>query len=159
MHLSLRNLVASCGFFCVFTDPSSKIPIAAREIPRGTILTAQDIAWVDTTEGADHIAQRVAKNSTSYTARSESTDVVPGWVARRVIRKGERLQRPAVSPPDLVTTGSSVHAVYGEGGVSVSFTATAVGSGPYGDTIVIRTPNRKRIPAVVVAKNTVRIIK
>ena len=53
----------------------TRIPVAARNIARGAVLSAGDIKWADTTLSDGSIPQ--------------AASVKPGWVARRVIHAGE----------------------------------------------------------------------
>jgi flagella basal body P-ring formation protein FlgA len=110
--------------------------LAARTLPRGTVLGPDDI-------------------------RSGSPDPTAwpiGWVTRRVIRAGETLRPPAIGRPPLVRTGSAVSAVGGTGQVRIVRSAIAVGSGARGDTILVRVPRQAAIPAVVVDSSTVHIL-
>jgi flagella basal body P-ring formation protein FlgA len=101
--------------------------VAARDIARGTVLSTDDITVTDTLRSS----------------------VVPGWIARRLIRAGEPLRAPAVAPPSLVKSGESVRFRVRRGDVSLLFRGTALSSGALGDTIVVRLDVRRRYRGVV----------
>ena len=124
------------------TTHAPRTPVAARDLARGTVLAAADIAWSD-----------------SVQARSGARDSVEaGWVARRTFRTGEVLEAPGVSPPDLVTSGDMVNVIYTAPGVAITLRGTAVGSGAKGDEVYVRLDNRRRLRGVVAAANTVRVM-
>lgn len=110
------------------------------------------IATKDIQRGVTIEAHHASCNST------ESTSIV-GWITKRIIKKGELLDRPAIAPPNLLVDKSSVRAVYKDAGLMVSINVIALGDGSLGDTVLVRTPNRRRIKTVVTDTNTVRIIR
>jgi len=130
------------------TTTSHQVAYATRNLERGTILSATDIRWADTS----HLGTLDTK------APGHPLSVAPGWVARRTIRENELLQPPTVSPPDAVLTGSAINAQYHRDDITVRISATAIGRGAIGDTIYIRTQNRKRFRAVITDTATVDII-
>lgn len=109
-----------------------RTPVAARDLARGTVLAAADIAWSDSVQA--------------------------GWVARRSFRTGEVLEAPGVTPPELVSSGDVVNVIYMAPGVAITVRGTAVGSGAKGDEVYVRLDNRRRLRGVVAAANTVRVM-
>ena len=101
--------------------------VAARDIARGTVLSAEDIVTADTAR----------------------TAVVPGWITRRKITAGETLRSPAVAPPDVVQAGTTVRFRMKRGDVSLLFKGTAISSGALGDTVFVRLDTRMRFRGVV----------
>jgi len=124
---------------------TTKVPVAARDLMRGTILSSTDIKWSDTT-------------LTDGSTPTAATSVAPGWVARRVIRAGEILQEPGVAKPDLVSAGDAVDVIYSASGVAVSVRGTAVGRGSKGDEVYVRLDNRRRLRGIIAGPNTVRVM-
>lgn len=120
------------------------MPIAARDLMRGAILSSGDIKWADTTLTDGTIP--------------EAASVAPGWVARRVIRAGEILQEPGVAKPDLIIAGDAVDVIYSTQGVAVSVRGTAIGRGGKGDEVYIRLDNRRRLRGIIAGPNTVRVM-
>lgn len=120
-----------------------KVPVAARDLMRGAVLSSADIKWADTTlsDGSIPDAARVA----------------PGWVARRVIRAGEVLQEPGVAEPDLISAGDVVDVVYTGPGVLIKTHGTALGHGRKGDELFVRLDNRRRLHGIIAAPNTVMV--
>jgi flagellar basal body P-ring formation protein FlgA len=124
---------------------TNKVPVAARDLMRGTILSSTDIKWTDTT---------LTDGSTPNAAAA----VAPGWVARRVIRAGEILQEPGVAKPDLVNAGDAVDVIYSVPGVAIQMHGTAVGRGSKGDEVYVRLDNRRRLRGIIAGPNTVRVM-
>lgn len=122
----------------------NKIPIAARDLTRGVILSAGDIKWADTTLTDGTIP--------------EAANVAPGWVARRMIRAGEILQEPSVAKPDLVSAGDAVEVIYSTPGVAIKVRGTAIGRGGKGDEVYVRLDNRRRLRGIIAGPNTVRVM-
>ena len=126
------------------TSAKSKVPIAARDIARGTALAPLDIRWADTTLSDGSVPQ--------------GASVAPGWVARRVIHAGEILQEPGVAMPDLVRPGDAVDVVYSTAGVAIRVRGTAIGRGVKGDEVYVRLDNRRRLRGIIAGPNTVRVM-
>lgn len=122
----------------------AKVPIAARDIARGTALAPLDIRWADTTLSDGSVPQ--------------GASVAPGWVARRVIHAGEILQEPGVAMPDLVRPGDAVDVVYSTAGVAIRVRGTAIGRGVKGDEVYVRLDNRRRLRGIIAGPNTVRVM-
>lgn len=147
----MRNAAFLAALACLTTTAraqSTRVPVAARDLVRGTVLTAADIAWTDSAA-----TERAARESAARDAR-----VSAGWVARRNIHAGEVLETPSVSQPDLVSSGDAVDVVYSAPGVTIRVRGTAVGSGAKGDEVYVRLDNRKRLRGIVAAANTVRVM-
>lgn len=113
--------------------------VATRRLTRGTVLRASDIARTQ-------VAPRLDANGH---ARPEALDVVPGWVARRVIQPGEVLRAPAVAPAPLVAAGQAVRFTYQQDGLELSLDGVAPVAGALGDTIPVRLGARRRLTGIV----------
>lgn len=123
---------------------TARIPVAARDLVRGTILSQADINWSDTT---------LTDGSTP-----DAAPVAAGWVARRVIHAGEILREPGVAKPDLVNAGDPVDVIYWTPGVTIRVRATAIGRGRMGDEVYVKLDNRRRLHGVISGPNTVRVM-
>ena len=110
---------------------ADSIPVAARELPRGVALVEADIAGA----GA---------------ART-------GWVTRRLIREGEPLREPAVSPPLLVTSGEVVQVVWSEGPLELRVKGRAMNSAAAGARVSVRVDMTRRFEGVAVGDGLVRL--
>lgn len=123
-------------------------PVAGKALTRGAVLGPEDIVY----ESA------VVWGS----PRSEAPRVEPGWVVHRQLRKGEALKEPAVSAPNAVTSGREVEIVWKRGAVAVSLTGVALGSGPVGAEVRVRTESGRQLrgvaqePGVVVVGTSLR---
>lgn len=121
-------------------------PTAARALPRGYTLTAEDLVYA---AGAP-----VPTDDRQPTA---DDPVAPGWVTRRAVREGEVLKEPAVSPPPVVRAGEAVQAVWVEGAIEIRIRGTALGTAATGQRVAVRTERGRRIEGVAVAPGEVRI--
>lgn len=119
-------LAAGFGAACTPAAAQPSVPLAARRIARGAVLTAEDIV-----------------------AQASAPAVITGWVTHRVIQPGEPLQPPAVSPPPVIRGGQAVELLVRRGTVQVALRATALADGSSGDTIEVRLDPRRRTRAVV----------
>ncbi|MFI5309624.1 MAG: flagellar basal body P-ring formation chaperone FlgA [Gemmatimonadales bacterium] len=130
---------------CLFTiaarrvgaQAQAPVPRAAREIPRGTVLSVADV------EGDSAV---LAGAST-----------LAGWVTRRVVRQGEPLREPAVAPPQLLQTGTSVVIRATFSGVTVAREGIALSGGSLGQHIRIRLDAQRIITGTVSGPATVRV--
>jgi len=111
-------------------------PRAARDLARGVTLSAADIA-------------------------TDSTDVAPhrivGWVTRRMIRRNEPLQTPAIGPPLLVRAGAGVRIRLLADGFTVARDGTALVAGALGDHVRVRLDGTHSVTGVVAGPALVRI--
>src|SRR3954469_1790548 len=124
--------------------PKQRVAVATRDIPRGTVLAADDFEMRDTT-----IRTRGSQ--------SDTTPVVAGWVTRRLINAGEILRSPAVEAPAVVNANSPVLIEWSDGNVSLTVHGIAARNGALGERISVRSDNGKRFEATVVAAGRVRI--
>ena len=141
---------------------ASATPTAARSLPRGVVLTAEDIAGESSRSTLD------ARRSTLI-----------GWTTRRVIAAGEPLRAPAVAPPSdaatgggattgsatarpaiagaAVRAGQKVAVVYRDAGVELRLGGVAAQDGAVGARVGVRLDARRRLDGTVVAPGVVRI--
>jgi flagellar basal body P-ring formation protein FlgA len=133
-------------FFCVRRVGTQqagprRLAIATRAIARGSVLTAGDFEYRDST----------------MRAPADSTPVAAGWVARRVIAAGEVLRTPAVEPPQLVTANQPVEIEWNDQNISVSMRGTVTRNGAIGEHVSVRTEQGRRLDATVIGPGRVRI--
>lgn len=119
------------------------VPVAARDLERNVTLAAEDIA-------------RETKVVWGPPTRDED-NVVPGWVTRRRIARGEPLVTPAVALPDAVKPGDDVRIVYVNGPVELVLAGRAAGSGAVGERVAVRAETGRRLEGVIVAPGTVKV--
>jgi len=108
--------------------------LAARELPRGTVIAVADVV------------------GDTATARP-----IAGWVTRRVVKKGEPLREPAISPAPVVTNGETVLLRATVEGITVSRSATALADGAIGAAVRVRLSSQRTVNAIVTGPATVRI--
>lgn len=120
-----------------------RVPVAAEPLGRGEALTAEDIARED----------RVRWGPPD----ERGFEVAPGWVARRSIRAGETLTRPAVSPPALVRSGQQVRVIFETARVRLSVPGEAVGTAKRGERVRVRLRTGRRVRGRAEAPGRVRV--
>ena len=109
-------------------EASAAVAVAARDLPRGAVLSAGDIAL------------RPADGE----ARGGSSAVEEGWVVRRLVREGEVLREPAVAPPPAVRAGEPVQGVVRRGAVELRVWGVALNDAPVGGIVHLRTADGRR---------------
>jgi flagella basal body P-ring formation protein FlgA len=119
--------------------------VATRALVRGDTLRADDIAIVDTMR---HGRLPYGVDTTMPRA---------GWLVQRAIAAGEWLRAPGVAPQPAVTAGRPVTAIWSDGAVRVSVSAVALSSAPIGAAVTVRVGRNRRLDAVVVAPDSVRL--
>lgn len=117
------------------------VPVAARELARGEVLAAADVAFEPAGD------RRVAG----------VVDRPVGWVTRRVVAAGEVLRAPTIARPDAVRSGDAVQLVWREGGVELRIRGKAMGSAPLGERIKVHVDGRRRFEGVVEGPALVRL--
>lgn len=110
-------------------DPAgTTVPVAARVIPRGRVLSPEDIAEAPALAGDRPMVRRAGA----------------GWIARRLIAAGEPLREPSVTPPVTVRPGDSVEAVKAAAGLTLTLKGTALQAAAIGDRVAVRVDARRR---------------
>ncbi len=136
LRVQARALLAALGLLLLGADQAQAQAVAARRIPRGAVLTQADIVT-----GPD------------------STNVQPGWVARRVINAGQPLRAPAVEPPRLVTAGQMVNLHVVQDGFRLTVQGRATSHGDLGDQVTVRLGPNRRIAGVITGPNQVTALE
>jgi flagellar basal body P-ring formation protein FlgA len=126
--LAFAAVVAASGPALAQEPSSSTVPVAARIIPRGHVLSADDITELPASNGERPAFRRVAA----------------GWVARRLIAAGEPLREPSVTPPVTVLPGDTVDAIKTASGLTLTLKATALQHAAIGDRVAVRVDARRR---------------
>ncbi len=122
------------------------VTVATRAITRGETLQATDIGVADTV-----ITWRwngIAPDTTRAQA---------GWVAHRAIAAGEVLRAPAVTPPPVITSGSTIKAIWQDGPLTLVMSGVATNTAALGAPVGIRIDRTRRLDGIAVAPNTVRL--
>lgn len=124
--------------------------VAARDLPRGHVLTAADIR-----QGGARPEPRDARNAT-----------LVGWTTRRVITAGQPLREPAVAPPaaaSAITPGQRVAVLFREAGIELRLAGVAAGAAPLGARVKVRVDptsragQPRRLEGTVVAPGVVQL--
>lgn len=117
-----------------------QVPVAARDLPRGVVLTGADIRM--------GVGPGVGRSGELGEA---------GWVTRRVVRAGEVLRAPAVGRPRVVKSGDEVEVRWAGGAVSVVVRGVAAGSAGVGERVRVRLGTGWRIEGVVIGPALIEI--
>lgn len=122
-----------------------RIAVASRPIARGAVLSSEDFAVVDTL--------------ITWRWPGEPRMALPteGWIAHRAIAAGETLRSPAVSPPAVISSGSTVVAVWQEGAVRIVVSGVATNTAALGDQVGVRVDRTRRLDGIAIAPDTVRL--
>jgi flagella basal body P-ring formation protein FlgA len=104
------------------------LPRAARLMPRGTVITADDIMVL-----GDSLPRTLPI----------------GWITRRVVQSGEMLRPPAIGRAPVITSGTRVTITAGTARIAISRSGTALADGAPGDTIPVRVDRASSISAIV----------
>ena len=112
-------------------------PLAARNLPRGTVLVSGDVVVPDAEV-------------------EEATDVI-GWITRRVVAEGEPLEPPAISPQDVIRSGDAVQLIYRAGSLEVRMRGKAMGSAAVGERVLVRVDTQRRYEGIAQKAGEVRL--
>lgn len=116
-----------------YADEWRTVPVAARPIRRGTIVTAEDIEL-----------SRVNKAKVTRDMIENLGDLV-GFQLTRDVGQGEILSTSMVVIPPVIKTGSRVTLLFKQGRLEATASGVALESGPRGAEIKVRNESSKRI--------------
>ena len=119
------------------------VPVAARPLPRGTVLDLADMRITDEVRWGE--------------PGSEPEWARPGWEVQRLLREGEALRAPSVRAPYAVQSGRPVRILWERGRLGLQVQGKAAGSAPVGDEVFVRTESGQRLRGVVVAPGVVNV--
>jgi flagella basal body P-ring formation protein FlgA len=119
--------------------------VAARALPRGHVLAADDMS-----------ASAPASAAAPATAPAVPSAPV-GWTTRRVIAAGEPLRAPAIAPPAAIRGGQPVDVVYADGMITLRLKGTAMNAAALGERVTVRLDARRRVEGVAAAPGTVQL--
>src|SRR3954462_6992202 len=139
--VALLALSAKLGHAQTPGEPTRRVAVATRALPRGTVLAAGDFVMRDT------VVRGPVDTST----------VTSGWVTRRLIGAGEVLRAPAVERPQVVSANQSIQVEYQDRDVRLTIHGVATRNAALGERIAIRTDNGRRMEGTVVAPGRVRL--
>ena len=122
---------------------SDSVAVAARPIPRGAVLTQDDITYV-------------ARPASPQRAGGTS-HVQPGWVARRLVNAGEQLRGPAVAPPIVLTANQTVDVIYANRDIEITIRAVVTRDAALGERVTVRTSDGHHLDGIVAGPGCVRI--
>ncbi|MEK9509606.1 flagellar basal body P-ring formation chaperone FlgA [Gemmatimonadota bacterium Y43] len=120
----------------------TRVPVAARELARGTDLADTDVRWTE----------RVVPGP----PKGETADP-SGLRTQRRVSTGEVLEEPAVAPGPWIESRDPVEVVFEKGRVSIALRGTALGEGLPGENVHVRLEDGRRIQGRVVAPGRVAL--
>jgi flagella basal body P-ring formation protein FlgA len=109
------------------------IVTAARQLTRGTVLTAADLQ-----------IQRTPKSSARNDILSD-TKLVAGMEIRRAVREGQPIRAADLSEPVLVKNGASVSMILKSGALTLTATGQSLADGKMGGAIQVMNTQSKRV--------------
>lgn len=125
---------------------SVKIMTASRALPRGNVLSEQDLAAVERDAGA-----------LPYGYFTDSKQLI-GQRLRRTIRPGDVLSPAMVEPAPVIARGQTVWIAGEAGGISVRMKGEALTDGAVGERIRVRNLSSRRVLQVeVINANLVKV--
>ncbi|HUE96628.1 MAG TPA: flagellar basal body P-ring formation chaperone FlgA, partial [Longimicrobiaceae bacterium] len=129
-------LALVCGAGAAHAQAAAAVPVAARDLARGTVLAPADIAMHDD---------------------ADAPSAVLGWVTRRVVSAGEPLRSPAVAPPHVIRSGDTVQLVWRDGAMEIRMRGRAMGSAAAGEKVLVRVDTQRRFEGIAHAPGEVRL--
>ena len=123
-----------------------QIVVANRNIPRGTLLTAEDL--------------RLAEHDTTQLHRGylTGTSQAIGKTTTRMVRRDTPLSPNKLDSPTAVKRGTSVTILSNTGAIEVRMKGTALGSGAIGDRIKVKNiRSNRQIDALIISPTLVRV--
>ena len=112
-------------------QPLVSVPILARTVQPGDIISAADVAWTT-----------VLPEAISNISLTDDRQLV-GAEARRRLTPGRVLTSRDVGPPRLVLRGKPVRVVYAEHGLVLTALGTARDDGAYGEPVRVINPDSR----------------
>ena len=131
--VQLLTIAALLGTTPTMLRAQQKPRIAARPIPRGTKLSADDI------QGAT------------------SNDALIGWTTRRMIKEGEPLRAPAIISPRVIASGEMVDVMFHQESITVTAKGRATKDAGIGERISVRLDENRTVEGLVVASGIVKV--
>ena len=131
------------GWFAVVFEPPGGPQLAVRVragVLDSVVLAARPLAALTRLAPADITRQLRLRwgSAPAASARPEA-----GWLLRRAVAAGTPLDSPLAVPPPLISAGTPVRLLYGQGAVTVSLRATALQDGRLGQRILVRPDGRR----------------
>jgi flagellar basal body P-ring formation protein FlgA len=123
-----------------------EVPVAARDIVRGTTMTEGDITYVLMNEA--EIVGEIAM---------DEADIV-GQVARLTLRAGQPVRKHAIAKATAVERNQLVTVIWSVASINLTAQANAMEKGAVGDVIrVTNTKSKQTVLAQIVDSHTVRV--
>lgn len=123
-----------------------EVPVAARDIPRGTTVTEADITWlaIDEADLGPNIVTDEAK--------------IVGQMTRLTLRSGQPVREHAIAKPVAVERGQAVTVLWSVTSINLTAQGQAMEKGGVGDVIrVINTKSSQTMLAEIIDSRTVRV--
>ena len=114
-------------------DEWAEVPVAARPVTRGSVLSADDVVMARMNIRA--IPRDSARSPRDIIGLEIGTDV--GY--------GEMFRRGKLVVPPIINPGARVTLLYREGPLEASASGVAIEAGAYGDVIRVRNESSKRV--------------
>lgn len=139
----LLTVLAVCS---QLSQPIPSDVFALRDIKRGEEITRKDVA-------------AGSPVNTTPPSRDSSSSISNSFIAKRLIKRGERITAISIRTPHIKLDPTNTKAIYEDEGIRIEIAVTPIGTGSCADTLYVRLPNRRRAKAVITGTNTVALIR
>ncbi|MDH3659717.1 MAG: flagellar basal body P-ring formation chaperone FlgA [Alphaproteobacteria bacterium] len=129
-------------------QPLVSVPILARAVQRGDLISAADLDW-----------KMVVPDALSNVSLTDEAQLI-GAEARRRLSPGRVLTSRDVGPPRLVLRGKPVRVVYADDGLKLTALGTARDDGAFGEPVrVINPESRLEVQGIATGHQEVTVGK
>jgi flagella basal body P-ring formation protein FlgA len=143
----LNNQIYKTFWITARVEPLVKAVVAARNIPKGKIITTEDLTF-------EKLPERTAKKG--FLNFKE----VVGKVTKRNISKGTLIKQTFLKPNFLTLRGKPVKITYSKGNINIELLGIALENGALGDIIKVENiSTRKVLLCEVIGKNSVKFLE
>ncbi len=126
----------------VVVERYAKLPVAARDIPRGSIITPDSVTFEK-------------RRLTNSAQKRELPATVIGSVARTSIKAGSVIKPFMVTPDYAVKKRKNVKIIYQKGAIRIELLGLALDNGNIGDTVRIKNLSSNKVLRCKVLQNGV----
>lgn len=127
------------------TQSAGQVVVLVRDIPRGHVLSAEDLNWQDAN------ASRPIRNGADM-------DLAVGLEVRRALKAGQALLSADLKQPALIRKGEPVKLVYISAGVRLSVDGVAQNEAAKGEAVrVLNSYSKRTIDAIAEASGQARV--
>lgn len=141
----MKIILTLAACFVALSARAADVPVAARALDRGALMTEADLAAADGTAWSNRIILR------------EARDIV-GKELKRRMNEGEAFRISDLKSPTLIKRGQLVALLVSSGGLQIAAAGRAMQDGSVGDIIKTQnTASRTIVEGEVTSNGTIKI--